>query len=272
VLGTSALAQVGASGRAAPGLVGLSKADATTAAKQAGFSLRVSHRASSDPSGVILQQDPAPGVWLYGGGGIGVVVSSGPSKIRTPLVKGLSGPDAIAALKHAGLLTKTSHGFSQTTRVGVVFAQDPPADQSILPGSTVRITWSDGPPPMPVPDVHGFLCAAAIAQLETVHLVGTCTKVYHDTVPVDIVIGTVPPALTVHPQNGTPITILVSKGPQLVEVPDVIGKRVADATKQLKDLGFVVVVPNYNPKGHVFEQSPAPRTKIKKGSTVTLIL
>ena len=31
-------------------------------------------------------------------------------------------------------------------------------------------------------------------------------------------------------------------------------------------LGFVVDVPNYNPKGHVFEQSPQPDEMIPKGS------
>jgi eukaryotic-like serine/threonine-protein kinase len=272
VLGTSALAQVGASGRAAPGLVGLSKTDAATAAKRAGFSLHVSHRASSDPNGVVLQQDPASGVWLYGGGTIGVVVSLGPSKIATPRLFGLQGPDAIAALKRAGLVTIHGHGFNQTAPVGTVFHQDPPGGQLILPGSAVHITWSDGPPPMQIPDLHGFTCPAAVAQLKTIHLVGRCTNVYDDTVPVGNVVGTVPPAFTMHAQNATPITIKVSKGPQLITVPDVIGKRVTDAIKQLKGLGFVVAVPNLNPKAHVFDQSPAPDTMIKKGSTVTLIL
>ena len=60
-LGTSALAQVGASGRASPGLVGLTQVDAGEAAQKAGMTLHVVHRASPDPKGFVVDQDPAPG-------------------------------------------------------------------------------------------------------------------------------------------------------------------------------------------------------------------
>jgi beta-lactam-binding protein with PASTA domain len=52
----------------------------------------------------------------------------------------------------------------------------------------------------------------------------------------------------------------------------VIGDRVNDAVNELKALGFKVEVPNYNSKGHVFEQSPKAGETIPKGSTITLIL
>ncbi|MDQ1535246.1 MAG: eukaryotic-like serine/threonine-protein kinase, partial [Actinomycetota bacterium] len=270
-LGTSALAQVGATGHAAPGLVGLTEADAVAAARNDRLTLRVTHRSAPDPSGVVLEQSPPAGDWLYGARTIGVVVSSGPSKASVPNLKGLASAAATAKLRKAGFVAEVTHGFNQTAKIGTVFFQSPIAGESLLPGEKVRFAYSDGPPPVRVPDVHGFSCAAAIAAVKNAHLVGTCKQVFNDTALVGQVIRTLPPKGTSLTQN-TSIVIEVSKGPQLVKVPDVRGERVNDAINRLKQLGFKTDVPNYNSKGHVFEQSPAPGKMIPKGSTITLIL
>ena len=271
-LGTAALAQVGGAGRGTPALVGLTQAKAVAAAQDAGLKLRVVHRASQDPDGVVIEQDPAAGAWLYGGRTVAVVVSSGPPNVTVPTLTGMTPTQARAALRAAGLAGRGSHRFSDTAKVGLVFAQIPTEGQPLAPGKTVRYTVSDGPEPRIIPDLHGFTCEAAIKNLKSLKLIGTCKNVYDDTVLKSQVIRTVPKAGTTHPQGGEPIIIEVSKGPQLVKVPDVIGDRVNDAVNELKDLGFKVEVPNYNSKGHVFDQSPAADEMIPKGSTITLIL
>ncbi|HEY5012194.1 MAG TPA: PASTA domain-containing protein, partial [Acidimicrobiia bacterium] len=270
-LGTAALAQVGAPGRATPSLVGLAQTTAAGRAKTAGLTLHVNHRASSDPKGLVISQSPPPGEWSYGGRTISVVVSLGPPEVATPPVIGLSLPDATAKLREAGLIARRHHGYSQTVAIGKVSSQSPFPGITTLPGTPVEITLSDGPPPVPVPDVHGETCPQATAQLKKIHLIGTCTQVFDDTTAVGRVVDTTPGPGTVQKQNTT-VTIHVSKGPQLVAVPNVRGMKVGDATRKLQDLGFKVAVPNYNPKGHVFDQSPSPGQKIPKGSTVTLIL
>jgi beta-lactam-binding protein with PASTA domain len=271
MLGTSALAQVGASGRPSPGLVGLTQVDAGEAAQKAGLTLHVIHRSSPDPNGVVIDQNPAAGAWLYGGRTVDVVVSSGPSKVSVPDLTGMTPTDAKAKLRSVGLLGEGTHKFHQTAKAGTVFEQTPNTGR-LQPGKTVRYVWSDGPPPKPIPDVHGFTCKAAIDALDNVHLVGVCKEVYDDKVLEHVVIGTVPGAGVKHAQDRNPITINVSKGPQLVKVPDVVDMKVNDAITKLRDLGFKVTVPNYNPKGHVFAQSPAGGEIIKKGSEITLFL
>jgi serine/threonine-protein kinase len=271
-LGTAALAQVGGAGRGTPALVGLTQAKAVAAAQDAGLKLRVVHRASQDPNGVVIEQDPAAGAWLYGGHTMGVVVSLGPPNVAVPTVNGMTPAQAKAALKAVGLVGRGTHHFSDTEKLGVVFGQIPTEGQPLAPGETVRFTVSDGPEPRVIPDLHGFTCKAAIANLKSLKLTGTCKNVYDDTVLKGQVIRTVPGEGTTHPQGGEPIIIEVSKGPELVEIPDVIGDRVNDAVDELKGLGFKVEVPNYNSRGHVFDQSPAAGEKIPKGSTITLIL
>jgi eukaryotic-like serine/threonine-protein kinase len=270
-LGTSALAQVGAAGRAAPGLVGLSKSVAAATASRDGLALHITHRAASDPKDIVLEQHPAPGDWLYGGHTIDVVLSLGPSKVRVPNVLGMSLVAATAALARVGLVAKRAHRYDEATKAGDVFHQDPSQLQELFPGQSVTITYSDGPAPVKVPDVHGESCAQAAAQLAALHLKPGCTQVFNADTRAGDVVTTVPGPDTIQKRD-TPITIQVSKGPELVKVPDVRGFRIADALKKLKDLGFNPSVPNYNPKGHVFDQTPKAGQMIPKGSTVTLIL
>jgi serine/threonine-protein kinase len=200
-----------------------------------------------------------------------VFVSSGPSAVSVPDLTGMTRGDAKAKLRSVGLLGAGTHSFDQNAKVGTVFEQIPKSG-SLQPGKTVRYKWSDGPPPKDIPDVHGFMCAAAKLALEARNLVGVCKQVYDDKVLQHIVIGTSPPFGTKHAQDNNPITINVSKGPQLVKVLDVVDMKVNDAIAKLRALGFKVTVPNYNARGHVFAQSPAGGSIKKKGSEITLFL
>ncbi len=269
-LGTTALAQVGASGHPTPSLVGLTNTAAVSTAQHDGLALHVVNQAAPDPKGVVLSQHPAAGDWLYGRSTIDVVVSSGPSQIGTPNLLKLTREQAIAALAHAGLAYRALHGFSQTAKVDTVFEQRPDVGEPIFPGATVSIKWSDGPPPVHVPDVHRESCEAAKEQLTLHHLTGTCVQVNDPVVPISEVVATVPAANTSVKQN-TVVSIRVSKGPELVTVPDVRRLRGAVALAELKGLGFKVVSPNYSPNGHVFDQTPKHGQKVPKGSTITLI-
>ncbi len=78
---------------------------------------------------------------------------------------------------------------------------------------------------------------------------------------------------TVH--RGDTVSLVVSKGPPLVTVPDVTGKSVAQARKILKDAGFQVQVTHVFPwviGGNVVAQSPNGTSKAPLGSTVTIAI
>jgi beta-lactam-binding protein with PASTA domain len=74
---------------------------------------------------------------------------------------------------------------------------------------------------------------------------------------------------------GSRVNMVLSKGPESVAVPDVVGKAQADAEAALKGGGLVVgiVTQEYNatiPAGRVISQSPAAGTSVKHGSAVSL--
>jgi serine/threonine-protein kinase len=62
----------------------------------------------------------------------------------------------------------------------------------------------------------------------------------------------------------------VSKGPQQVEVPDLVGKTRKEATDILEDAGFKVTpfgAGNFTVKA----QNPPPGSKRAKGSNITIV-
>ncbi|XTR52072.1 PASTA domain-containing protein [Pseudarthrobacter sp. So.54] len=71
--------------------------------------------------------------------------------------------------------------------------------------------------------------------------------------------------------KGGTVTLTVSKGPKLIDLPSFIGKQVGEARKALEDLGFEVRVENFLGGffGTVRDQDPK-NTKAPEGSVVTL--
>jgi serine/threonine-protein kinase len=69
------------------------------------------------------------------------------------------------------------------------------------------------------------------------------------------------------------VTLTLSKGPEMVEVPDVVGQSVDEATETLEAAGFEVdedrgLLGIF--RDTVKSQSPSAGDKAPKGSTVTL--
>jgi serine/threonine-protein kinase len=87
-----------------------------------------------------------------------------------------------------------------------------------------------------------------------------------------VVIDTNPPPDSRHPQ-GTTVTLIVSRGQNLVTVPSVVGQQQADATTTLRNDGFKVAVQHTSsdqPEGEVTAQDPSGGSTAPHGSHVTI--
>jgi serine/threonine-protein kinase len=81
------------------------------------------------------------------------------------------------------------------------------------------------------------------------------------------------PTAGAHVDPGAVVTITVSSGRAGVEVPDIVGLRVAAAVTKLQAAGFrakATRVFSTKPSGTVFEQKPAAGVRAEKGSAVLL--
>jgi serine/threonine-protein kinase len=75
---------------------------------------------------------------------------------------------------------------------------------------------------------------------------------------------------------GSTVTLYLSSGKPMVNVPNVIGESESSARSQLNNAGFVVTTTNQTttsaPDGNVIDQTPAGNTKVAAGSTISLVV
>jgi beta-lactam-binding protein with PASTA domain/predicted Ser/Thr protein kinase len=125
-----------------------------------------------------------------------------------------------------------------------------------------------------VPNVTGLTSEVAVVRLEEEgldaeidpipNLATRNTVLEQDPLPESVV------------DEGSTVTLSVSTGPALVEIPDVSGLGPKEARKRLEDQGLVVSLINKPsdtvPKGLVTRTDPAAGTEISVGSTVKLVV
>jgi beta-lactam-binding protein with PASTA domain len=123
-----------------------------------------------------------------------------------------------------------------------------------------------------VPAVVGQPQAAAVQMVKQASLNPVVTKKLSATQAPGIVIAQNPAAGKVL-KGGAPVTLVVSRGPPPVAVPNVQGLAAADAVAKLQQANLaprLVEVRSKQTAGTVVAQNPAAGTKAKPGSRVTL--
>jgi len=252
-----------------PSLVGLSARNATDHAAAAGLTLKITVQTSDDPKDVVIAQHPAPGSFASDGDQIELVVSRGPPPVAVPDVAGKAPADATAALQAAGFLVAQETPYDETVPAGQVIGTDPKAGTATPRDSTVKLLVSNGPAPVTVPDVSTQTYDQAAAALTGLGFTVVRGDVFDATIPKDQVVGTDPASGTPAPK-GSQVTINVSKGPELVAVPNLVGATIDAATAQLQGLGFQVDTQSYLPGRVVRATDPAAGSQVAKGAKVTL--
>ncbi|HTC70820.1 MAG TPA: PASTA domain-containing protein, partial [Acidothermaceae bacterium] len=143
-------------------------------------------------------------------------------------------------------------------------------------GTTVTITVSQGPTPIPITNYTNQSADVANQALTTAGFKVTETQDFSNTVPAGSVISQTPNTGT--GANGDPISLDVSKGPQLFKVPDVTSQlsnpltwnSIEQATKTLSDAGFKVRIGTRGRFGVVTSQSPTGGSMEPAGTVITI--
>ncbi len=224
-----------------PAVLQQSEADATKRLEGAGLDVDV-ERAFSDTvkRGRVIGTDPAPGERIRDNDTVTVTISKGPQTVKVPDLQGYRLDAAKTELKDAGLEPGVvTREFSDEVIRGQVISTQPGTGTEISSGSAVRIVVSRGAP-VEVPDVSGSSVADATSELEQA---GLKVKFASGRVNSEFDKGLVAeqaPGAGKQVGQGDTVTLTLSKGPVMVEVPDVVGDSVDEATQRLKDAGFEV--------------------------------
>jgi serine/threonine protein kinase len=245
---------------------GATLASARTELTNAGFhvSQTVAHHTDPTvPKNAVQGSIPAIGSPISKGGSIQLIRSDGPAQLSLPHVDGTPESAARSAIANAGFVVagQSIKQFDGTVPVGEVIDDLDASGQSLAnrakysEGRTITLIVSDGQ----LPSVEGLSLAAAQNKLTAVNLTGKPgNAVYSDTVPKGDVVQIDPQkdssgtARTV--REGETVLLTTSRGPQLFDVPNVIGMNWVDAKRLLENAHFKL---NYN---HLADFAPGTVT------------
>jgi eukaryotic-like serine/threonine-protein kinase len=249
-----------------PAMHGMAASAAKGVLHKAGLTARIGKPVHSPlPKGEVITTTPANGSRIADGGAVTLVLSLGPQMILVPDVTGQPLAQAEQALTHAhlrpGAVVRTVSG---TVPVGNVISTTPPAYTSWPATKPVRISVSVGPG---LPDFINQPLTTAQAAATTGGYTIQVVPDAKSNAPANTVTGQSPPPNTpIKP--GEVVTVHVSQGPPVVNVPDVKGWPLREAIKAMQQAGFQVTVDQQGPGQGVGNYSPT--TPQPQGSTITL--
>jgi beta-lactam-binding protein with PASTA domain len=197
-----------------------------------------------------------------------------PRSVKVPSLVGLSKQ---RALNRAGSLDLkidvVDRRHHADIRRGGIISQDP-ANGVLKEGMTIDVVVSSGPPRWTVPNVVGATLEAATVQLRASRFEVGGVERAHSIEPAGIVIEQ--SARDEKLPIGSAISLVVSKGPQTLSVPDVAGMAPSEAKSTLKSAGFVVeLTTGYSDsveEGVVIGTTPAAGSAANEGSTIQVLV
>lgn len=219
--------------------------------------------------GLVIRTEPAAGAFFFGGT-ITVYISSGPSLVSAPELKGKNVAEATAEIIKQGFALGEVKSFFNEAPLGQVFDYLGADGTKIPETSRIDISVSLGA----IPVVAGLDQETAVKAIEAVGLkINEISEDYSDTVPVGQVISLVPQSAPLG-KDGT-VNLIVSKGPNIVTVPNMIGQTVLAAKAALEGLGLKVVVNTDQLTTRwgvvaVKRQGAAAGTQLRVGDSITI--
>jgi beta-lactam-binding protein with PASTA domain/predicted Ser/Thr protein kinase len=206
---------------------------------------------------------------------IGAWLLLAPDKRTVPDVVGERSGTAAQILQNRGFEVDVVPIRSDTVEEDRVAGQRPEPGTEADEGSLVTIHVSSGPGEAPIPTVAGMPADQAADELRDAGFEPERRRESSDTVPRGRVIET-NPAEGTSVQRGSTVTLIVSRGPEQVDVPDLVGRSRDEAERLLGDAelraAFTEREDAEAAPGTVLEQDPAPGTRVDKGETVELVV
>ena len=225
--------------------------------------------------GLVISQTPPPGTVLADGMTVTLVVSKGVPFVSVPDLSEHSVEEAKAALAEVELvLGDVARANHENIEAGLVLdwssgGEARPAE--LRKGSEVDVVVSAGPALRTVPNLAGKTAQQARAELERIGLRADVTERFSSSVDEGLVIGSDPGA-GASVERGRSVTVVVSKGRDLVVVPDLKGRTFEEFKKALEGAGLIPGDVAGNSRGDPFSSDPESGERVDRGTSVDIFL
>ena len=228
--------------------------------------------------GVVISQEPAPGTPMKKGDPVYLTVSDGPKLATLPNVTKLTAVEAKAALETEKLVYKEAlHVFDESALAGTVMSWTVDG-QTMQPGkqvnknSVVEVLISDGPKPRQVPEIRSMNWEEAKAAVEAAGLKAVRQEdIFSDKWAAGIV-ARLDPGVEAELPRGGEVKIAISKGSDLVPVPNVYADTLEKAVELLKQAGLEQGTIDGPIDRRVIGIDPKEGTLVKRGTKINLHL
>jgi serine/threonine-protein kinase len=228
-------------------------------------------------AGFVIRTDPPAESEVETGTFVTVVVSLGSEQFGVPNLIGENVEVARTRIEDQGFTVGLiEYSLTEDVDQDIVIRQTPTGGTTAPPDTPVDLLVSRGQFTIDVPNVAGETLDNAILTLTRAGFDKIETQEeFSQTVAIGIVISTNPAAGQSIPRDAT-VIIIVSKGPEPVSVPDVIGDSVDQARTSLDAEGLVLVMSSQTVQvsassglvGLIADQDPDPGTTVESGSDV----
>lgn len=260
-----------------PDLRGMSEEQARKTLEEAGLKVgEISYsyiKKASEKTGVVVAQDPEPGVVVKKGEKVNLTVTR---EMKMPRVIGMAEDQALQLLRDTGLqnVDRTTKMVDDPGQVGKVLSQDPAEGTFVSPSTQVRLVVGVEMEKVTVPNVVGMEKEQAMEAISAAGFKAEVREEFSADTPQGTVVSQSPAPGQKAPKGST-VTITVSKGPATVVVPNVVNMSESAARNKLEGFGLLVevtyrAVVDPADDGKVLRQVPSPGTEVMQGATVKL--
>ncbi len=197
-------------------------------------------------------------------------------KVEMIDLKGKTFDEATTAVNGIGLgIQRAGEESSDTYAQGQIVSQSVEPGTLVEKNTTIKVTISSGVGEIDVPMVTGLDQQAAESKLTESGFAPNTDFGYSESVASGTVMSQTPEAGT-KAKKGDTVSLMVSRGPEPIVMPNVWNKSEAEAREQLSALGLKVsTTSDYSndiPEGNVISQSIVEGKSVEKGATITLVI
>jgi serine/threonine-protein kinase len=230
-----------------PDVAGMQQAEALNVLAPFKWNVVVTaQRSEGSPAGTVLGTDPEAGADLSEGSTLTMFVSEGEPLATLPDLAGVPEADALAQLETLGLVPNVVRADNEDIPAGAVISWVIPEQPTItvggevLRGTAIDVTVSNGPAPRDVPLIVGMTIEQAQAALAELRLTLLETPPSKSNAAAQGLIGAQSPPPGEKVARDSQVAYSISLGPDLVELPNIIGNNFSIVEPRLVEAGFVV--------------------------------
>ena len=254
-----------------PSLVGLTQSEASKSLADLGLATEIVEEVFSEdiPKGKIISSQPGGGGKVSPAGVVGLIISKGQERIEIPSLEGLTPDIALQKISELGLTAgDINEVFDMKIEKGKVIRTDPKTGEKVKRKAIVNLDVSKGIEKVGLVSYVGKGGDEALSELTNSGFDVNVSYKFSDNIFKGQVISQSPDKSD-SIELGSKVELVVSKGPEFVFVPNVLGKSKNDASLDLENLGLRVTIKG---SGKVNNISPNIGTKVKQGAVITLTL